>query len=136
MRIKAKWLVGAVAVGSLVFAGTSTFTASNTLPSSATAGFGTITTSGGSVTGVSYTLDSTDPPSLATVTITDSAGDEHTLTASIGFGLGNGGSGNTSMTTCATGSYNSGTTTTTWVCTLSSGPLLSQVISTDIALTN
>ena len=63
-----KRTLGAVLLAGLALSGAGAFTASNTLPASGTAGYGTSSVSGATVNSVSYAPSSTDATKLSSVT--------------------------------------------------------------------
>lgn len=128
MRINAKWLLGAVAIGGLAFAGTSTFTAGSTVPATQEVGFAQTTVTGGTVSDVAYTLDTSNPPNLTAFTLTvDTSGT--TSAPSVQYAI-NGGT----MASCSAGSYTSGQASTTYTCTLGTAVAASSVTDTEISI--
>lgn len=128
MRIRAKWLIGAAAVGGLVFAGTSTFTASSTSPTVQSVGFEKTTVTGGTVSDVQYTIDTANPPNLTGATLT--VGTASTTAApTVQFGVNSG-----TMVVCTAGAYTAGQASTTYTCTLGASSPMSGVTDTEIAI--
>jgi len=113
MRTKSK-IIGAAAIVAALAAGGSAFTASNTLPSAVTVGYGTQSVTGATATDIKYTL-SADGKTIDSETITFTGDLTSTaITVSTGW---NGGS----LTECsgdkASATYDGVAGTTTMTCT-------------------
>jgi hypothetical protein len=108
MRTRTR-LVGAAAVVAALAAGGSAFTDSNTGTSTSTAGYGSITATGGDVAAVHYTVDPTDATKLSGVTV-DLAGDQTAIPLTVNVQW----NGATSATTCGVGTLNG--SVTSYVC--------------------
>lgn len=133
MRRNVKWLAGAAAVGALAFAGASTFTSSASLPSQSVVGYGTVSTSGGAVQDISYTLDGNNPPGVTGLVLkvdTSTSANAPTVKATI-----DGSSMSSSMTACTESGFTADQATTPYTCAFSSPYLTATAVTeTDIAI--
>jgi hypothetical protein len=127
MRNATKFL-GAVAAAGIIAAGTSAFTASNTLPAGGVSGYGQSVATGATITTIAKTLLSTDNSKLASVTFTSST-DVTGKAASMT--LKNGSTVVGSPYTCTLGAW---TTTMTITCATADNPLLSAFDTTGLTV--
>jgi len=112
VRRTRRTLAAAVGVGALVLAGAAAFT--NSLGysnSNTTVAYGSENVTGATVTSIQYGLSS-DGTTVNSVTFV-ATGDTHGSGASVGFTTSG---GNGAMSACGSGSYNSGSDSTTYVC--------------------
>jgi hypothetical protein len=112
VRRNKRILVSALGVGALVFAGASAFTNSLGFSNTnTTVAYGSEVVTGATVTSISYGL-STDGTTIDSLTFVAS-GDTHGSQAAVGFTTSG---GNQPTTPCNAGTYDSGTSSTTYVC--------------------
>jgi hypothetical protein len=130
VRRNKRALIAAIGVGALVLAGSAAFTNSitNSSQTNAPAAYGSVVASGATVTSIDYTLSGANPPYVTAVTFV-TTGDTSGSTAQVGFNA----SGTMNVVGCS-GSYDSGTTSTTYDCTLTTHELVSVITETDIAV--
>lgn len=137
-RVRHHVLIAAIAASALglTAAGATAFTNSNTFTNTNTVvGYGVENVTGAAVTSISYTL-STDGSTIEGVTFTAS-GDTHNSVANVGFDQISNSNDASATTACNTGTYNSGTTLTTYVCNNAGsgiGQALDDVSSINIAV--
>lgn len=85
MQRRTRRIVGAIALIAALAAGGAAFTASNSLPSTDTAGYGNISVTGASLSDISNTL-STDGQNITEVTLTFASAIPSNATVEAGFG--------------------------------------------------
>jgi hypothetical protein len=104
-------IVGILAVAGVAAVSSSSFTNSLTgPPASKVLGYGATTVTGGNISSIAYGYN-TDKTQLISITA-DLDGDTSASTLQVGYTAG------VAPDTCAAGNYNSGTSKTTYVCTL------------------
>jgi ABC-type Fe3+-siderophore transport system permease subunit len=99
MQRRTKRIVGAIALIAALAAGGAAFTASNTLPSTDTAGYGNISVTGADVSDISNTL-SADGQDITEVTLTFASAIPANATVEAGFGTTGGTAPTTLPITC------------------------------------
>ncbi|MGH9105589.1 MAG: hypothetical protein ACRDZX_07075 [Acidimicrobiales bacterium] len=134
MKLNRKRLAVLTAVAALAAAGGAAYTTSNLngalVDGYQVAGYGALTVSGATLVSLDYTLDGNDPPSVTALTFVTS-GDTHNAAGYIGF------NGTSTLGASCTGTYSSGTSTTTYSsCALpgATAELVTAITSTDIVV--
>ena len=150
MRRNKRTLIAAIAVGALVLAGSAAFTDQLTTSDVGTnqngnfAGYGTLNVTNGSLEDIHYVLDQTANPPTVTQVNLQMLGDTHLQSAYVGFNetyhLTHGSSYVSGTIECGSGSYDSGSGTTTYDCPLTGitggEPTPDLIQDTDVALAN
>ncbi len=134
MRLTKRTLITAVAVGALVVAGSAAYTASlGTSGVTNNVGYGTVQTTGGTLSSLSYTLNQANPPEVTTVTAT-MVGDVSSSNLYVGFN-GPSASGGTATVECTGATLVNSGADTQFTCDVSSLAQTADLITeTDVAL--